>query len=144
MDKIKVIRVTSLKGQKAAFAIREAVFVDEQEIDKSLEFDGLDDDCEHLLAALDGKPVGTLRLRQIDRRVSKIERVAVLKEARGLKIGAALVEAAVARLREQGACRAKLHAQTYALEFYAKLGFAAYGEIFDEDGIAHRAMERDL
>ncbi len=38
----------------------------------------------------------------------------------------------------------KLHAQTHALGFYARLGFAAFGDVFDEDGIPHKAMRLDL
>lgn len=144
MDAVDVIRVTAEEDIKSAFAIRKTVFVDEQKVDLPLEFDGLDEDAEHLLAILDGKPVGTLRLRRVDDRIGKIERVAVLKEARGLAIGTALIKAALTRLQERGFRQAKLHAQTHALGFYVELGFAAHGEVFDEDGIAHRAMQRDL
>jgi len=144
MGNVDVIPVTEDRERKAAFAIREAVFVDEQKVDVSLEFDGLDDDAEHLLATLDDDAVGTLRLRIVNQDTAKIERVAVIKNARGRSIGAALVKAALTRLQERGFQQAKLHAQTYALDFYAKLGFAAYGEVFDEDGIPHRAMQRDL
>jgi len=144
MGEVDVIRVEEEKQRQAAFAIREAVFVVEQEIDLDLEFDGLDDDAEHLLATLDGNAVGTLRLRSIDTGTAKIERVAVLKSARGRAVGAALIKAACDHLGEHGTQQARLHAQTHALEFYAKLGFIAYGDIFDEDGIPHRAMSAKL
>lgn len=144
MGKTRVTCVVGPTERKVAFAIREAVFVDEQEIDLSLEFDGLDDDAEHLLATLDRRAVGTLRLRRIDDVTAKIERVAVLKDARGRAIGATLVRAALGRLRERGFGEARLHAQTYALDFYAKIGFIAYGDVFEEDGIAHRAMRMDI
>lgn len=144
MGKVDIISATEDRERKIAFAIRETVFVDEQRVELSLEFDGLDDDAEHLLAMRDDTPLGTLRLRALDDRTAKIERVAVLKEARGQAIGAALVKAALSRSQDRGFRQAKLHAQTYALDFYTKLGFAAYGEIFDEDGIPHRAMLRDL
>jgi ElaA protein len=144
MTDIAVKDVSSEDERKAAFTIREAVFVDEQKVDLPLEFDGLDDEAEHLLATLEGKPAGTLRLRRLDGETSKIERVAVLKEARGRAIGAALLKAAIAKLRDDGARRAKLHAQTHALDFYAKLGFAARGDVFDEDGIPHRIMLLEL
>ena len=85
-----------------------------------------------------------LRFRSVDRTDAKIERVAVLADARGHAVGAALVKAAIEHLRERGFRTAKLHAQTYALGFYAKLGFAAFGEVFDEDGIPHKAMRLDL
>ena len=109
-----------------------------------LEFDGLDDDAEHLLAVRDDTPLGTLRMRSVGDRTGKIERVAVVRAARGQAIGAALVQAALNRLEERGFRCAKLHAQTYALGFYTKLGFTAHGDVFDEDGIPHRAMQRAL
>jgi ElaA protein len=144
MAEIAIKQVSSENERQAAFSIRETVFVDEQKVDLPLEFDGLDDDAEHLLAELNRKPAGTLRLRRVDDETGKIERVAVLKEARGRAIGAALMKAAVAKLRDDGVRRAKLHAQTHALEFYAKLGFVAYGDVFDEDGIPHKAMLLEL
>lgn len=144
MNPIHVTLVAEPSEREAAFAIRKAVFVDEQEVDLSLEFDGLDDEAEHLLATFDGQAVGTLRLRRLDADVAKIERVAVLKEARGRAIGAALIKAGILELRKSGIRQAKLHAQTHALDFYAKLGFVAHGEVFDEDGIPHRAMTQDF
>lgn len=144
MDVVQIIHVALDREREAAFAIREAVFIDEQSIDPPLEFDGLDDDAEHLLAILDERAVGTLRLRPISVETAKIERVAVLKDVRGHAVGAALVEAALHHLRAHGFRTAKLHAQTYALKFYAKHGFVAHGEDFDEDGIPHRVMSLDL
>lgn len=140
----EIIRVAGQQEREAAFAIREMVFVDEQQIDRSVEFDGLDDDTEHLLALLEGRSAGTLRLRRIDQTSAKIERVAVLKEARGHHVGKALLKAALTRLEELGFREATLNAQTYALDFYRKLGFAAHGAVFDEDGIPHKAMRIEL
>ena len=61
-------------------------------------------------------------------------------QARGAKIGQALVEAALAAARTAGAETARLHAQTAVQGFYARLGFVAYGPEFVEDGIMHVAM----
>ncbi len=144
MDAVQIIHASEDRERIAAFAIRKAVFIDEQRIDPPLEFDGLDEDADHLLAKDGEKPVGTLRLRSIGDGVAKIERVAILKEARGRSIGAALIDAALHHLRSVGFREAKLHAQTYALDFYAKHGFMAHGKDFDEDGIPHRAMSLDL
>ena len=144
MAPIEIVLVTTPHEQQEAFAIRGTVFVDEQKVPLSLEFDALDDDAEHLLAKLDGHAAGTLRLRDVDDSTGKIERVAVLESVRGRSVGAKLVQAALSRLRERGVEKAKLHAQTHALDFYARLGFIAYGEVFDEDGIPHRAMHIEL
>ena len=39
---------------------------------------------------------------------------------------------------------AELGAQTYAIGFYEKLGFTACGPEYDDAGIPHRDMSRDL
>jgi len=128
-----------------AFAIRREVFVAEQGISEALEFDGLDACARHLLARRDGQPVGSLRLRFLEEgRVAKIERVAVRAAARRHKVGHALLQAALALARDAGANEARLHAQCTAQGFYARLGFAAGGPIFMEDGIPHVAMRRAL
>lgn len=144
METIAVTHISDEQDLDAAFAIRRSVFVDEQKVDLLLEFDGLDSDAHHFVATLEGKPVGTLRLRQVDHETGKIERVAVLREARGRSIGKALLEAALSNLKADGVARAKLHAQTQAMDFYARFGFVAHGDVFDEDGIPHQTMLRNL
>ena len=106
---------------------------------------GSDAQARHLLALRDGEPVGTLRVRWLDRgRTAKIERVAVLPAARGAKVGQALVEAALAAAKAGGAEVALLHAQTTVQGFYVRLGFVAFGPEFVEDGILHVAMRLPL
>jgi predicted GNAT family N-acyltransferase len=68
----------------------------------------------------------------------------VTQEGRGSGVGQALMRAALARAEAAGAREARLHAQTVAQAFYAKLGFVAFGPVFDEDGIPHIAMRRPL
>lgn len=130
--------------REQAFAIRRAVFVDEQKVPEDLEFDHIDSEAEHLLAFLDERAIGTLRLRMIDDQGAKIERVAVLAEGRGLGIGLALLREALTELRRRSCREVWLHAQTHALGFYERLGFSAYGDVFDEDGIEHQAMHMTL
>jgi len=144
MEDVRIYRITGKDDLSQAFKLREAVFIDEQGISHELEFDGLDDQCEHLLAKIGERAVGTLRIRQIDDNVAKIERVVVLKSERGRHIGINLMKAALHQVRELGPRTAKIHAQTHAENFYARLGFAPYGDIFDEDGIPHIAMQNDV
>jgi predicted GNAT family N-acyltransferase len=145
MPQIEIVEVRSRERLEQAFAIRRAVFVEEQGVDEALEIDGRDAEAQHLLALQDGDPVGTLRLRRLDHgRVAKIERVAVLPRARGAKVGQTLVEAALALSRAAGAEAARLHAQTSVQDFYARLGFVAFGPEFSEDGIPHIAMRLPL
>ncbi|WP_439122813.1 GNAT family N-acetyltransferase [Marivita sp.] len=123
------------------FTVRHHVFVDEQKVPVELERDELDATAIHLLATASGKPVGAARIVLKDE-IGKIGRVCVLHEMRGTGLGAALIREALMILRKTpGITRAALGAQIDALGFYEKLGFAAYGDIFDDAGIDHRMME---
>jgi predicted GNAT family N-acyltransferase len=144
MSEIEVVEATTRAQRAEVFAIRRAVFVEEQGIDEALEFDARDDGARHLLAWRAGAPVGTLRLRFLAGGVAKIERVAVVASARGAGVGQALLRAALAQAEAGGATEARLHAQTVAQTFYVKLGYVAHGPTFEEDGIAHVAMRRPL
>jgi len=125
-------------------ALRRVVFIDEQGVSEADEVDGLDGRAIHLLAWDEACPVGTARLL-VKGATGKIGRVCVLPEARGLGLGAALIDAALDVLRSQpGVAEAYLGAQTHATEFYTKLGFAVEGEEFLDAGIPHRHMRRAL
>jgi ElaA protein len=145
LARIQIVEVGSAEQLEQALAIRLAVFVEEQGVSRALEIDGHDDAARHLLALCDGEPLGTLRLRWLEGgRAAKIERVAVLPRGRGGGVGHALMDAALALAERGGAKEARLHAQTVAQAFYDRLGFVAFGPIFDEDGIPHIAMRRPL
>ena len=128
----------------ACRALRRAVFIEEQNVPEAEEWDGQDADALHVLAFADGQPVGTARVLLLGD-TGKIGRVCVLSQARGTGLGAALILAALDMLRNRpGITRAKLGAQTHAIGFYEKLGFTAFGPIYDDAGIPHRDMSRDL
>lgn len=127
----------------ACMAIRRQVFVQEQHVPEELEQDEHDATALHLLVTLDGRPVGTARLL-IDGAEGRIGRVAILPDCRGTGAGAALMRAALDELRARGVTTARLGAQTHALRFYEKLGFTAYGPIYDDAGIPHRDMSMTL
>jgi predicted GNAT family N-acyltransferase len=120
-----------------AFEIRRQVFVVEQKVDPAEEYDEFEDSCIHLLAYSDGVPCGTARIRQTENG-KKLERFAVLKEYRGLGVGAALVDGCLQKI-EPGTYT-YMHAQEHALEFYAKHGFQATGDRFWECDIPHFKM----
>lgn len=119
-----------------ATEIRRIVFIEEQRVPIEEEWDGRDSACRHFLAVLDGRPIGTARLLPD----AHIGRVAVLAEARGRGVGAALMRAAIEAARRDGHPRVELAAQTHALAFYQRLGFDAVGGEFMDAGIAHRNM----
>ncbi|MEO7065065.1 MAG: GNAT family N-acetyltransferase [Dokdonella sp.] len=122
-------------------AVREQVFLIEQAIPPEDEWDALDKKSRHVLARdRDGKPIGTGRLTP----QHMIGRMAVLAPWRGKGVGAAIVRLLLEQARALHYPAIELHAQSHALAFYASLGFDAYGEEFDECGIAHRMMRMPL
>ncbi len=135
--------VTRTEDIITCLALRRIVFTEEQGVAEDLEVDGLDPEATHFLATLEGQAVGTARVL-VKGRDAKIGRVCVVKAARGTQQGQALIYAAVTWARAEGLERAILGAQVDALGFYEKLGFTAYGEVFDDAGIDHRMMELTL
>lgn len=127
-------------GEQAA-SIRRAVFVDEQKVPADIELDEFDAVSLHALAFdAAGVVVGTGRLLPD----GHIGRMAVLAGARGSGVGSALLQALMTAARGRGLVDVRLNAQTHALPFYARFGFMAEGDEFDDAGIAHRAMRRSL
>jgi len=129
-------------ARDVAYAIRHAVFVEEQGIPAELEIDAYDPIAEHVLAFVDGQCIATARvyLDQQDPSKAKIGRMAVLKDFRGQGIGTALLGETIRAGMMQGATVFELHAQHSAVSFYAKLQFKPDGAIFDEVGIPHQCM----
>jgi predicted GNAT family N-acyltransferase len=138
-----------------AFAIRTEVFVGEQGVPPDLELDDRDDTADHFLAYDDaGRPVGAGRLviepagfvgaPDSTAPVGHLGRLAVLSTARGSGLGLALVAAIERRAAERGLAVVALSAQTHAIGFYERLGYAAHGPEFDDAGLPHRWMTRVL
>ncbi len=129
------------RDQAEILAVREAVFEREQGVPREEERDGLDPFCRHLLArALDGTPIGTARLAPD----GKLGRMAVLKPWRRRGVGRQMLALLVGLARDAGLSHLWCHAQLSALDFYARHGFEAEGDVFEEAGIPHRLMRRPL
>jgi|TARA_R110000850_G_scaffold99_52_gene663 predicted GNAT family N-acyltransferase len=128
---------------RAPLAVRAEVFIAEQHVAPAEDVDGRDADCLHWLVTDAEGSVATLRVLP-QGEVAKIQRVAVLKRARGTGLGTALMRHVMDRLAERGFTRATLGAQIDALGFYERLGFQAHGPVYDDAGIPHRDMDRDL
>lgn len=111
----------------------------EQAVPEELEIDGRDPDCLHAIAVdAAGEPIGTARLMPEGR----IGRVAVVRAWRGSGVGASLMRCLLDEADRGGCAVIELHAQSWTVGFYEKLGFSAEGGEFDEAGIPHRMMYR--
>ncbi|MDW6063455.1 GNAT family N-acetyltransferase [Streptomyces sp. FXJ1.4098] len=152
------IEVVGADSLEVCRGVRREVFVVEQRIPESEEMDEYDAHAVHLLATGPQGPAGTVRFLHgaaADKKyghagvagvtTAVLGRLAVLPAARGTGLGADLVRAVEAEALRRGLAEVYLEAQTHALGFYERLGYAAYGPEFDEgSGIPHRAMRRAL
>ena len=142
---VRIIKATTEKEKQKAFAIREEVFVVEQQVAASEEFDEFEDGSHHFVA-LDGQdePVGSARWRYTDKGI-KLERFTVKSAMRGKGLGSKIVAVVLDDIRktvEQGNYL-YLHAQLDAVPLYAKFGFQKEGDQFDECGIMHYLMWKE-
>ena len=129
-----------------ARAVRSAVFIEEQGIAHDEEWDALDADAVHAVVFNRlGVPVGTGRLlREPQAGTARIGRMAVDRALRGGGVGRLLIEALQQAAAGRGDRRVVLSAQRSAEGFYRRLGYAPVGQPYDEVGIAHIGMQRDL
>lgn len=120
---VSVSVARDLNALMRVFALRAVVYMGEQTCPFDEEFDGNDfTAATHLLAEIDGEPVGALRLRWFADFV-KVERVAVKSAHRGGPVVRSLFGEAVRLAARRGFKRALGHIQIRLLPFWARLGF---------------------
>ena len=139
-----IIFVNNIKDQtdkKKAFEIRNLVFCVEQKVSKKIEFDGLDQFCNHYLAKINELPIGTARVREQKKGIFKIERMAVLMRYRKKGVGKAIIKKILKHyLNLNNINKLILNSQIEAKDFYKKFGFVEVGKEFVEANIKHQKM----
>jgi len=151
-----------------AFAVRRAVFMDEQGYEN--EFDGIDDSpaCVHVTLYIDGELAGCSRLfpEQVERALAPespqsptcifdegvtagetylLGRVAVMPAFRRRGLASVIIAASDEAAREVGAKLVKLHAQEYAHDLYAKQGYTRISDVdYQDEGQPHLWMAKRL
>lgn len=141
--RLRIEKITDNSLLQKAFAIRNQVFVLEQNVDPALERDEFEAISHHFIAFLDEIPVGTARWRVTDYGV-KLERFSVLNQYRGQGIGQELVAAVLKDIASSPEAAGKikyLHAQLSAVGLYSKFGFEKVGDLFEECFIQHYKMQ---
>jgi predicted GNAT family N-acyltransferase len=136
------VRVVGWDAERARLqAVRNEVFVVEQQVPAQLEWDDHDHACRHVIA-LDrqGAAIGCARFLAD----GSIGRVAVLRQWRRCGVGSAMLMRLMEVARYAGLQRVYLNARSDACEYYARHGFVARGEEFMDAGIRHRRMEREM
>lgn len=143
---MKITPVQDEETWRRARAIRERVFIEEQDCPPEEEWDGHDDTSRHVLGVVDDEAVATARWRAVshdDEIVAKLERFAVQSSYRGQGYGTQLVHYVIDDARRAGFSMFLIHAQTHLADWYRDLGFESTGRTFDEAGIPHVEMVRD-
>ncbi len=136
--------VTSEEEKQLAFEVRKKVFVEEQGVPLHLELDEFDKTAAHFIVQDDNRTIAAARLREISPGIGKVERVCVLKEYRGKRLGVLIMEHVEKYAVEDGWEKLKLNAQSYAVPFYEKLGYVVTSPEFLDAYIPHRAMEKGI
>ena len=124
-------------------AIRRLVFIEEQGFTEADEWDDLDAGAVQLVIRDAGRAVASARLLD-EGQAGRIGRICVLRDWRGQGLGADLVRFGVSHFASSGKDRVVLGAQVRAQGFYAGLGFHPVGDIYDDGGVPHQEMERQL
>ncbi|GAB4235918.1 MAG: GNAT family N-acetyltransferase [Ekhidna sp.] len=143
---IRVVKAETEADKKKAFAIREEVFVVEQKVARDEEFDEFEDTSYHFVALDESNnPVGSARWRYTEKGI-KLERFTVKKNLRGEGLGSKLVDAVLKDIAKEAPKGTYLymHAQLPAVPLYLKFGFKKEGDQFDECGIMHYFMWKEV
>ncbi len=127
-------------AQARISSIRQAVFINEQNVPVELEWDGLDAHCTQLLALSGDEAVGTARMTA----AGKVGRMAVLKPWRGQGVGSQLLSKLIVMGREAQLPYVTLDAQVTAIAFYQRFGFRVVSQSFIDAGIEHQTMTLKL
>ena len=137
-------RVATAGDWPEVAALRTQVFVVEQGVPPEVEQDAADATAVHVLSRDGaGRVVATGRLL-LDGTTARIGRMAAAAEVRGRGHGAAVLAELHRQAVARGATEVELHAQLPARRFYEREGYAAVGDVYEEAGIAHVTMRRQL
>lgn len=120
--------------------IRTRVFIEEQNVPEELEWEDSDIDAIHLIVKKNNYYVATARLLKS----GQIGRMAVLKPYRNYGIGKMMLQELLSIAITMSMKNLFLNAQIEAIDFYKKNGFQEHGDIFDDAGIQHIRMDKNL
>ena len=127
--------------------IRKAVFVKEQSVPLELEADEYDfesADCTHFMIFDEDRLIGTYRIICEKKGEAHFQRFCILKDFRGEGYGRAALREAENFCIEKGYSKITLNSQCYAIGFYERSGFIVVSGAFNDAGIPHTAMEKNI
>ena len=148
MQKIIYKIAETAAERREYFAVRHAVFVDEQALFVGTDVDDHDDDAIHIVAVArdTGAVVGAVRCYPAEADLWYGGRLAVLQAYRhhAASIGANLCRLAEATVIEYGCRRFLAYIQLQNVRFFQRLGWRAQGEPVIHCGEPHQIMAASL
>lgn len=147
-----VLKAVENEGERwQAHAVREIVFIEEQGVPEVLERDSEDASAYHVLALHKGHAIGTGRLVMLPNPPKgetgtwgRIGRMAVLQSHRRSGVGSQVLEALENEAKRRQLNGILLHAQLSSMDFYKHHGYQPHGAVFDEAGMPHLEMKKQL
>ena len=137
-------KLSSQEELADAHFVRRQVFMLEQNVSEEEEMIRDEDiNSHHLVFYSNDEPIATGRILFKSSQVF-LGRIAVLKQFRGCGIGLKLTQELINKTNQLGVQTLHIHSQTYALDFYKKLGFEPFGEEFLDAGIKHYNMKLEI
>lgn len=140
MNNIEITQVAWLDMEQHLRDIRARVFIEEQNVPEELEWEEDDIDALHLLVKMDNQFIATARLLT----TGQIGRMAVLKPYRKHSIGSRMLEKILLIAKSMSMRGVFLNAQVDAIKFYKRFGFQEQGDTFDDAGIPHIRMIKEI
>jgi len=127
-----------------AFKVRRQVFVSEQGISEDLVFDGHDSEALHVVVKDGERVIGSARVRLLADNQAKLERMAVLKHYRRKGIGREMLLFLDTVWKDKQVQQVIIHAQLEVVPFYKLCSFDELGSPFQEAGIKHIKMRKQI
>jgi len=144
MSKFSYKLVTGGVELQEAFEVRRQVFSQEQSISEDLIFDGHDREALHMVVKDGERVIGTARVQFLTDNQAKLERMAILERYRRKGIGKEMLLFLDAVWKDKQVQQVIIHAQLEVVPFYKLYGFDELGLPFQEAGIKHIKMRKQV
>jgi len=136
--------VTDGVDLQQAFEVRRQVFVREQDISEDLVFDGNDREALHMVVKDGERVIGTARVQFLTDKQAKLERMAILRRYRRKGIGKEMLLFLDTVWKDKQVQQVIIHAQLDVVPFYKLCGFDELGLPFQEAGMKHIEMRKQV
>lgn len=144
---MEIVTADTQEKLEQCLRIRHEVFTLERKVPEEIEVDlhdCLNAEYRHFLIRDNGKYVGAFRCEAIDPGIVRIQRFCVLKAHRDKGLAREALALTEELYRRERKTRIELDAKYEVCGFYEKCGYVRESSVFEEAGIPHVKMAKDL